>query len=73
MELLVVEGSLIKLPERVLKKFKGRKLELLEIEEGVLIKPLKGTIRETRGILKGSRISTRKYLEQKQKDKALEV
>ncbi|MGE5339993.1 MAG: hypothetical protein ACM3SY_00800 [Candidatus Omnitrophota bacterium] len=68
----VLEGNSIKLPQRILNKFKGKKLELLETDDGILIKTGNDIIKEARGILKGCRFNTATYLEQKERDKELE-
>lgn len=72
MEHLILEGNHINLPNHVLKKFMGRKIELIETNDGILIRPEEDIIKETRGMLKGSRFNTKAYFEQKQKDKELE-
>jgi hypothetical protein len=73
METLVLDGARINLPKRILKKFKGKRIEMLETDEGIVLRPEKNAIKEARGILKGSRYNTKKYFEQKQKDKELEI
>jgi len=72
METLVLEGRHINLPKHILKKFKGKRIELLETKEGILLKPGIDIIKETRGILKGSRYNSSTYNKQKQIDKELE-
>jgi hypothetical protein len=72
METLVLEGEYINLPKRILKKFKGKKIEMLETDEGILLKPAEDSIKEARGILKGSQFNSKKYFVQKQEDKELE-
>jgi hypothetical protein len=68
METLVLEGEHINLPKRILKKFKGKKIEMLETDEGILLKPAEDTIKDARGILKGSQFNSKKYFVQKQKE-----
>ena len=72
METLVLEGEHINLPKRILRKFKGKKIEMLETDEGILLKPAEDSIKEARGILKGSRFNSKTYFHQKQTDKELE-
>jgi len=69
---LVLEGEHINLPKHILKKFKGKKIDVLETEEGILLKPVEDSIKEARGILKGSRFNSKRFFEQKQEDKELE-
>ena len=72
METLVLEDNHINLPKRILRKFKGKEIEMVETSEGILIKPVEDTIKNTRGILKGSRFNTKTFFGQKQRDKELE-
>ena len=72
METLVVEGEHINLPKHILRKFKGKQIELLETGEGILLRPVEDSIKKARGILKGSRFNTKAYFMQKEKDKELE-
>ena len=72
METLVLEGEHINLPKHILKKFKGKRIELLETKEGIILKTGVDVIKEARGILKGTRFNTKTYIEQKKRDKELE-
>jgi hypothetical protein len=72
METLVLEGEHINLPKRILKKFRGKKIEMLETDEGILLKPVEDNIKAVRGILKGSRFNSKKYFIQKQVEKEFE-
>jgi len=66
---LAIEGNRIALPQNILKRFSGKKLVLIETQEGILIKPEPDTIKETRGILKGSHFNSKSYFAQKQIEK----
>lgn len=59
MATLVLEGEHISLPKRILKKFKGKKIEILETDEGILLKPAEDSIKQVRGILKGSHFNSK--------------
>ena len=72
MAILVLNDPCITLPKRILKRFKGKQLEILETDEGILLKPVENAIQEARGILKGSRFNKKTYFEQKQLSKELE-
>jgi bifunctional DNA-binding transcriptional regulator/antitoxin component of YhaV-PrlF toxin-antitoxin module len=69
---LALEGGRLILPKRLLKKLKGRRVKVLETEEGILLKPVEDTIKEARGILKGSKFNSETLRRQKQIDKELE-
>jgi hypothetical protein len=69
---LAIEGNRIYLPKNILKKFSGKKLELIETHDGILIKVEPDTIKETRGILKGSHFNSKSYFAQKQVEKGLD-
>jgi hypothetical protein len=72
MDTLILEGEYISLPKRILRKFKGRKIEVLETGEGILLKPVEDSIKLARGMLRGSRFNTKRYSDQKYRDKELE-
>jgi adenylate kinase len=72
METLVVEGEQINLPKHIFRRLKGKQIELLETDDGILLRPVEDSIKKTRGILKGSRFNTQSYFKQKQKEKELE-
>jgi hypothetical protein len=56
-------------PEEMAKKLKGKEVELLETEEGILLKPLEDSIKDARGFLKGSCFSSEKYMQLKKRKK----
>lgn len=73
METIIVKSEQLNLPEKISKKLKGKELEIIETEEGILLKPLlKDTIKSARGFLKGSRFTSERYMQLKQKEKDLE-
>ena len=67
-----MKSDQLDLPQEMTKKFEGKRVELIETVEGILLKPLEDPIKETRGSLKGSRFSSQKYVEYKTKEKGLE-
>jgi hypothetical protein len=69
---VLVESNKITLPESIVKKIKGKKIEFIPTKEGVLLKPVEDTIRSAKGLLKGCRFSTSKYFQLKQEAKKLE-
>ncbi|MBM4053607.1 MAG: hypothetical protein FJ264_02815 [Planctomycetes bacterium] len=72
MEAVVVKSEQLNLPEKIARKLKGKEVELIETEEGILLKPKTDPIRDARGSLKGSHFSTERYLCLKKKEKVLE-
>ncbi len=72
METVTLENNLLKLPERVAKKLRGRRIEVAEVKEGILLKTDSNPIAEARGFLKGKRFTTKRYLEMKVFEKELE-
>jgi hypothetical protein len=72
MKAILVESNKITLPESIMKKIKGKKINIISTKEGVLLKPVEDAIRSAKGLLKGSRFSTSKYLQLKQEEKKLE-
>ena len=72
METATIENDLLRLPERIAKRLRGKKIEIAEIKEGILLKPTGNPIAEARGFLKGKRFTTQKYLKMKMTEKELE-
>lgn len=72
METVTVENDLLRLPERIAKRLRGRRIEIAEIEEGILLKTAISPIAEARGFLKAKRFTTERYLEMKMTEKELE-
>ena len=72
MSVTVFKAEQLNLPEHIAKKLKGRKIEFIETNEGILIKPIDDPITEIRGFLEGSKLTTEAYLRQKSQDKELE-
>ncbi len=68
----VIKSKQITLPQSIAKKLKGRKIEVIETAEGILLKPVGNSIEAARGFLKGSRFSTEKYFQMKKEEKGLE-
>ena len=73
MKCAVLEGNLLKLPERVAKRLRGMNIEILETEEGILLKPASRPIAEAKGFLKGKGFTTKELLEMKKAHKELEA
>jgi len=59
---ILIKSNQLKLPDDIAKKLKGKRVELLETKEGILLKPVKDAIKEARGFLKGTKISSQKYM-----------
>jgi len=72
MEALKLENNMLKLPERIAKRLKGKRIEVTEVSEGILLKTNSNPISEARGFLKGKRFTTRRYLEMKKLEKESE-
>ena len=73
MEAVKVENNMLKLPERIAKRLRGRRIEVAEVKEGILLKAsTTNPISEARGFLKGRRFTTQRYLKMKKVEKELE-
>jgi hypothetical protein len=72
MEATKLENNMLKLPERIVKRLRGKRIEISEIKEGVLLRTTSNPISEARGFLKGRRLTTQRYLEMKKVEKDLE-
>ncbi len=70
---IIMNTEQLKLPESIAEKIKGNRIELIETDEGILIRPIQcNPIKELRGFLKGSKFTTENYLKQKQQEKELD-
>lgn len=69
---IVISSGQLNLPEKIAKKLKGKKIELLETKEGILLKPMEDAIKIARGFLKGSHFSSERYMLNKKEEKELE-
>jgi len=67
-----VKSEQLNLPVDVARKLKGKEVEILELKEGFLLRPVADSIQEARGFLKSRRFSTNIYLRNKLEEKALE-
>jgi hypothetical protein len=72
MEAVKLENNLLKLPNRIAKKLRGKRIEISEVKEGILLKAVGNPITEARGFLKGRKFSTNRYFEMKKVEKELE-
>ena len=72
METATIEKDLLRLPERFAQRLRGRRIEIAEIKEGILLKTTANPIAEAKGFLKGKRFTTQKYMEMKMTEKELE-
>jgi hypothetical protein len=64
-----VNADELNLPVEVARKLKGKRVTIVEVREGFLLKPVEDPIREARGILKGKGFNVEKYLQFKQLEK----
>jgi hypothetical protein len=72
MEAVRLENNTLKLPTKIANRLKGRRIEISEISEGILLKTTNNPISEARGFLKGKQFTTKRYFEMKKEEKELE-
>lgn len=72
MGVVVLKAEELNLPEAIAKKLKGRKVEITDDGERIIITPIDNPIIKTRGMFKGGNFSTEQLMEQKRLDKELE-
>ncbi len=72
MEAIELQAEELNLPEQLAKKLKGKRVQLFEIEEGVLIKTINSHTENLRGFLRGSSFKTASCQGDKQVEKGLE-
>lgn len=69
---VAMKSEQLNLPKEIARKLKGKVVELLETKEGILLKPLEDPIKDARGSLKGSSLSSERYMQLKREEKELE-
>jgi hypothetical protein len=69
---IVLKSEKLNLPKDVAKKLKGKEVELVEVKEGILLRPVVDAIKEARGCLKGRHFSTPRYFQMKKEQKRTE-
>jgi hypothetical protein len=72
MHIIKVETDQIKLPIEIADKLIGKEIQLIEIQDGFMIKTLSDPIKKARGILKNKNFSTQRYFQLKAEDKDIE-
>jgi len=72
MGVIVLKAEQLKLPEAIAKKLKGRKVEISDKGERIVITPIDNPVQKARGMFKGGNFSTKKLMEQKRLDRELE-
>jgi hypothetical protein len=72
MSTAISEKDMLKLPERIAKLLKGKKIEFVEMDGGVFLHPIDNPIAEARGMLKGKRFTSQRYLSIKKSEKEKE-
>ena len=69
---ITVASPQITLPSEALLKLKGKDVQLIEFQDGFILKPVSFNIKNARGFLKKYRFSTDRYFEMKQEKKGRE-
>ena len=73
MKTLTIRSNKINLPSEIARKLGGKEVEIIETQEGVLLRPIGSAIKMTRGFLKGKgSFSSKKFMSKKSKEKELE-
>lgn len=72
MVLTTVQANHVYLPEPIGKRFQGKLFEIIEVQEGILLKPVDDAISLAKGCLKGTGFSSQRFAQLKQEEKELE-
>ena len=72
MVITIAQSDQVLLPESLAKQLRGKTFEILQIQEGFLLKPIEDTISLARGSLKGIGLSSERFMHLKQQEKELE-
>jgi hypothetical protein len=65
MEAAELENNMLKLPEKIANRLRGKRIEISEVKEGILLRTESNPISEARGFLRGRRFTTQRYIEMK--------
>jgi len=73
MNATILYAEQLNLPKPIAIKLKGNKVEIIEnADSTILIRPIRSSVNEARGMLKGSKFGTHTILEEKRLEKELE-
>jgi virulence-associated protein VagC len=72
MNSVILQAEALSLPNVFAVKFQGKKVEIIDHDDYLTITPIESSSIHGRGILKGGRLGTEAFLEQKRLDKELE-
>ena len=72
MVLTTVQANYVYLPEPIGRRFQGKSFEIIEMKEGILLKPVDDAISLAKGCLKGTGFSSQRFMQLKQAEKELE-
>jgi len=74
MDQLIINDTHIALPQNIMSKLKGKHVNVLEVEEGILLKISDyDPISKAKGILQSSNVSSEKFMQSKKIEKTLEL
>ena len=73
MQQMIIDTSALALPQAFAEKIGTVQVMLKEVDEGILLTPVKSKRRRARGILRETGFTTERYLAQKKADKELEA
>lgn len=74
MDQVIINDNHVILPPHIISKLSGKNINVLEVEEGVLLKISDiDPISRAKGSLKGCKFSSKKYKEYKNTDKEMEL
>lgn len=73
MQTIKIENDRIRLPIEIVEKLMGKEIQIIETEDGCILKTVSNPIKKARGFLKNQAFSTLRYLENKAKDKEMEI
>jgi virulence-associated protein VagC len=72
MEAVVLQGEDLNLPDFFAGKVRGRKVQLVENGDSIVITPVRNVIAAAKGMLKGGNYSSEIFMQEKRIEKELE-
>ena len=73
MQQVIMDTSALRLPRELAKKIGSKRVMISEVNEGLLLTPIKKDVKPLRGIIKDAGLTMERFLELKHADKELEL
>ena len=69
---VILQAETLNLPESLAAKLRGKKVELMESEDSIIIRPVQNAVDSAYGMFKSDGLVTDRFMKRKQLEKELE-